>query len=474
MQSAIAASHFGISGEMDAYNIAYNITTFIFSFFAAAITTIIIPSLVKGYYRSVNTFITVLIIILLICLGSLLTFRNSIVSLIGGQELYHINLASDLLIILLIGGFFRALTGFTNAIYQVNNKYIFPKFSQLTSVTIAIIIIVFSNNLTIFYFTAAISLGFIMDFIFQCFMIKKSIYTYIPNFRINDKEFRKMFKSILPIFISTAFFQISILIDTILASRLGEGNVSILSYSNQIVAMVNSLVLVNLIAFMYPQMAKLMKKDKVISQSNLQKNVLLSTLIMLYIVLVYILLGRQAITIFFERGSFNSNATDTVYFLSVLYFLSLPFSAVRDLIYRYFYGDNDTVTPLKNSLLVTLVKIFFSIVLCAVMGIKGIVFGTIIASVASVVMITHRFNKKYTLTFNLKYTLIEVLKISISGLFALTISMGLDYFITDMNLFLKVFVLLLISTLLYGGFCYIFRVNIFKESISNLLNLEGK
>ncbi|MGG6360839.1 lipid II flippase MurJ [Peribacillus frigoritolerans] len=462
LQNAVAASRYGISGEMDAYNVAYNITTFIFSFYSAAITTILIPSLVKKKLKSVNTFITVLLVIIILSSALLIMFKEQIVKLVGGKELLFPELTSYLLIILTVGYIFKALTGITNAVYQTNNKYVFPKISQSISMILVICIIVFVHNKSIYFFTMAISLGFLIDFLVQTLSMNKSLFIFKPSFDFRDKDFRIMLSGFFPIFISTAFFQISLLIDVFIAGRLGEGNISILTYSNQIVGLVNALIVVNLVAFIYPKMAKLISKDKLLSQEFLLKNIILSAIIMIYIVLEYIVLGKEAITLFFERGMFTNVVTNTVYSLSILYFLTLPFTVIRDLFYRYFYGDNDTTTPLKNSIVVTFIKIGLSLFLTIFIGLYGLVLGTVIANIVSVIMIFFRFKKKYSILFDMKLLLIEYTKILLGGIIAIILTFILKDFIIGLNLYFKMIIVITFSTICYILLCYILKVKVFK------------
>ena len=72
-------------------------------------------------------------------------------------------------------------------------------------------------------------------------------------------------------------------------------------------------------------------------------------------------------------------------------------NVLRDLIYRYFYAQSDTKTPVKNSLLVSAVNISVSIVLAKLIGVYGIIIGTVVASLVSFARITWQMKIKYGL-----------------------------------------------------------------------------
>ena len=68
---------------------------------------------------------------------------------------------------------------------------------------------------------------------------------------------------------------------------------------------------------------------------------------------------------------------------TLIYVRGLPINAFRDLIYRYFYAKGDTLTPFRNSLLISFLNIVISIILARFIGIYGIVLGTVITSETS-------------------------------------------------------------------------------------------
>lgn len=67
-----------------------------------------------------------------------------------------------------------------------------------------------------------------------------------------------------------------------------------------------------------------------------------------------------------------------VYICTLIYIFGLPINAFRDLIYRYFYARGDTLTPFRNSLLISFFNIIISVILARFIDIYGIVLGTVI------------------------------------------------------------------------------------------------
>ena len=75
MKSSLVAGIFGTGVEIDAYNLANSIVSFLFGFIAAGISTVIIPNYVrKTDRRNVDSFITMLYGLIALIVGILIAF----------------------------------------------------------------------------------------------------------------------------------------------------------------------------------------------------------------------------------------------------------------------------------------------------------------------------------------------------------------------------------------------------------------
>ena len=87
---------------------------------------------------------------------------------------------------------------------------------------------------------------------------------------------------------------------------------------------------------------------------------------------------------------------------TLIYVFGLPINAFRDLIYRYFYAKGDTLTPFRNSLLISFLNIVISIILARFIGIYGIVLGTVITSYMSLGIILFKYSRKFGFNYSKK------------------------------------------------------------------------
>src|SRR5699024_8510999 len=114
-----------------------------------------------------------------------------------------------------------------------------------------------------------------------------------------------------------------------------------------------------------------------------------------------------------ERGKFTTNNTNIVFFITLILSLSLPTNAIRDLLYRYFYLNKDTLTPFINSIMISVINIILIIILSIYIGLIGVVIGTVLSSYVSLLFISIKFKKMFKVYFNFNVLLFESVKITI-------------------------------------------------------------
>ncbi|MPQ43655.1 lipid II flippase MurJ [Clostridium tarantellae] len=416
LKGSVIASKFGVSIELDAFNFANSITTVIYSFIGTGISTILIPNLVEDYRKkSINIFITVLYSISFFLLIIMFIFRKNIIQILSAStDSYFLLTCSNIFISTLISGFLNSLLGLVNAVLQYKGEFNRLKIISLVTIIIIFLSLLLGNNVDIYYYTIVILITTIISTIVHLYLLKRSGFRYSIDFNIKEPFFRKMIILFIPTVLSTGIYQISLIIDSVISSRLGVGQISILNYSNTIIGMINILFLGNISSFMYPRLINTCRGNK--CQKKLSEYIILINTLMCFVVSLFFVLGKEAIKMLYERGNFTNDNTKIVYICAIIYILALPTNAIRDLIYKYFYINNDTYTPFKNSIIVSILNISISLILSKFIGIYGIVLGTVMTSYISLLCIIIRFKKKFTFKFDKMIFIKENLKIFIIAL----------------------------------------------------------
>lgn len=393
MKSSIVAGLFGVSSDMDAYNFANSIVTFLFGFIVSGVQTVVIPYYVhKESKESINTFITMLYGVILTLVIALIIFRYPIISLLSNREDIFIELICHILVISLIANFLISFTNITTAYFQCCGKYNTPKIITLISSVIVICILSMSKNITIIQYSVIIAMGLSMNFFVDIYFALKNGWRYTPCLKIKDQKYKELLKLFIPIIYSSGIYRLSLFIDAAIASRLATGRLTVLNYSTQIAGSVNTVLIGNLLIYAYPKIVANIKEKN--SQKDFWGQVILFHLICCAIITGFVAVGQEGIAILFQHGKFGADSTRDVFIGSLIYIVGQQSSIVRDLIYRYFYAKCDTKTVAKNSVFVSISNITISIILVKIIGFYGIILGTILASALSLIKIAFKFKEK--------------------------------------------------------------------------------
>lgn len=413
-KASVIASIFGTSIEMDAYNLALSIITFVFGFFSAGVTTIIIPCYINDKSRKrVDSFITFIFLVICIISSVVIFKRNDIINIISQKNNVFINMTSRVLAILMIGQFFSAFSNIIAAYFQCINKYNIPKFIAFFVQIVVLLVILGMKSFSIYLYAIVVSSSLIVEFIINVVLAFLNDWRYLPNFRFKSGKFQPLLKMFIPTIFSTGIYQLSLLVDSLIASRLEVGKISILSYSNQIVNIINVAIIGNLLIYSYPKIVKKIKTNE--SQSYFWKNVSFFHMIVCLLICGFINIGYEGISLLFQHGEFDESATFGVFVGSLIYIFGQQTDVIRDLIYRYFYAKGNTKDPAINGLVISVTNIIISLILVRCIGFYGIIIGTVIASFISVLIILYKFIKKIKLEVKIsKVTILLVKNLIIS------------------------------------------------------------
>lgn len=423
LKTSILASNFGASIEMDAFNLINNISGTVFGFLTFGIATILVPNLVdEKFNNAVDKFIIFIYSTSLFLLLIFLIFQEQIIRLLTFEkDIGFVSVILEIATVVIIYQYLNTFLGLTNAVVQWKNKFNISKFLTIISSLFGLVLILFNQNFTIKYYSLVMLFITLLNLFLQIYLIREFFINRKIRFNLNfkDTNFRKLLKAFFPIAIGSSIYQISLSIDLMLASNLGNGMISLLNYAISLNGMIVTLIVGNIITYIYPKLAAGVR-------NNNDNNILFSYILFVNIVVSLVSIGiftvgKYGISILYERGEFTPQLTEIVFISILLYSVIMPISAVKDLIYRFFYVHNDTYTPFKNSLLTSCLNILFSIILSNYFGLYGIILGTGLATLISLFTISRLLLKKYTFTVTMRKIMLSNILILLISIISLVI-----------------------------------------------------
>lgn len=403
-KSSVVAANFGAGMELDSYNFATSLITFVTSLVTNGITVVVIPAYIKKADRKdVDSFVTLLFIVSGVILTLLAAFAFPLASFLAGRGESFSSYVAGVMPFAIVIQAIPMFLGLTTAYYQCENRFNTPKVILLVSNVVVACALLLIHDFSIYEYLMILITGALVQFVLDLSIALKLGFRYRPRFSWTNKGTRSLVAVFLPTMFSSSVYAASTLIDSVISSGLGEGYVTILTYANNLVGMVNTLIIGNLSTYAYPKIVKAVEGgDGEASQNKLWNYSAILHAIVCFVIVCFIAGGRELIGLLFEHGKFTSDAADMVFICMAIFIFSQQLNIVRDLIYRYFYALGDTVSTFKNSFSASVVNALASVALSVPFGLYGVIFGTVISGTFSLCSIILRLSRKQGLSTTTK------------------------------------------------------------------------
>lgn len=396
IKQSVIAWAFGASITTDLYFSADGFMSMLGQIQSSAISLSIITKYVqlkerKGSNRAnalaCNAFI-VFSVIAFILVILIVLFADKISVLLGiSYSVGERKQLAQFLIFLTPGIICTCIIGVSQGILDGNDRFIPSKLLTLFfSISIIVSIVLLNAKLGIFSLVIGFLAGYCLHASYVLILALKQI-NYVWTNPVKNKDFIKVLKSTLVLVIGNSIIDVGNLIDRIIASSQNSGSISLLYYG-QVISndIINAVIITTLGTLLLPKITRSIsrKVDNETLTQIIRKIVDFSIAIMGLVVALYLLEGIDLTKICFERGNFKSDDTTTVSAVACCYALGFPFMICREVFTKIHYAYQDTVTPMKNSVIGMLINVILSFLLVGIIGIKGIA----LASSISIIFIT--------------------------------------------------------------------------------------
>ncbi len=410
-RDASIAHLYGATSTTDAFLIAYNIPFFFYDIIGISLVTIIVPIFSRYMIKdckneawilisliiNIVAVITILMIIIgIICLPVLVN------TMVGGFKPETIQLAIELISILLPSIFFMSMIGIFTGILNSHNIFGPPAMGPaIMNLLIIISTFTASKWFGIHGLALGTLVGTILYLIIQFPALRHVNFKYHFYFNIKHPQLRKIGIMLMPLLLATLISETYILIDWKLASNLTEGSIAALTYADKLVQIPKGLFVFSMATAIFPTISKLaaggLKEEMALTLQKANK------IIMLFGIptsLGLIILREPIVYLLFEHGAFDAHATMMT--TKALMFLAVGMVGfcLNISLTQAFYALQDMYTPLYVSLVTLGIKILFSLVLVGYLYHAGLALATSITVLIHAIILTLILNKKLTSLFN--------------------------------------------------------------------------
>ena len=479
LKQSVFAAYFGASKEMD----MFLLTTEFLGEFSTAVFSGISISLLALYLEVLNNkgrkeanilisnvlFIGIVIVTFLIIF--LYVFAPDLVKLIAPKyspdDINTLNEYFRLVIFLLLNAY---VSNLFIAVLDAEKRFLPSKCSGLIlSISTVFACVSFSESFGI----KALLYGFIayyfLENVFLLFFVKKYVsFSIFKPFK--DKRIKSLIFLSLPLFFSNAGVMVNNIVGKAVATGLGEGIISSLSYGQILFSTTHSIIIGSICTVLFSYFSEMVFRNNVENLKNeLNRYLIIIVIVLLPISIIFITSSVELIDLLFGRGKFTELAIKNTALALSGYAIGLIFIAMRDILVRAHYAYQDTKRPMFNGLIAIAVNIIFVLLFAETYGILGITLGATISYIVAFVLSIK------TMANHIKnYNLYSILKKLVLILIAGGISFLTVYYINFADKINNNFLIILLNSSVCI-FVYLVQLKVLKiEEINNIFLLINK
>ena len=359
----VFASTFGASAEMDIYFRILSIPAIITGISPIIFSSILIPTFAKfkSNKTDLNRFIAS-IWILILGFGVLFTvvgFTISITNIdifISKKTTDLEKTAIQLSLMIWLGSGFMIVSGYLSAILNYNKKFFKVAWTSILPAFFMIIfVLLFSTKLGV----GSISLGFCSALILQFIILLKAskISFNLLSFNLKNIPYKKLLlEQCFFVTLSLLPFTILVPIAYFWASKLEVGSISYLGYSQSFAGFLSVVVSMGIAIVSFPELANKFANEKGdTSLLRFEKTLRYVLLIGMFAAGILIALRMPILSLFYERGSFDSNSVNSLANVLPWYLFAAVFVGGLNLLRNLFYSKGDYKNIARLGLIVPII-----------------------------------------------------------------------------------------------------------------------
>ncbi|MEM6781805.1 MAG: murein biosynthesis integral membrane protein MurJ, partial [Pseudomonadota bacterium] len=192
-----------------------------------------------------------------------------------------------------------------------------------------------------------------------------------------NADIKKLFALMGPGVIGAGVMHINLFADLILASLLPAGSISYLYYADRLNQLPLGMVGIAVGTALLPMLSKAVAaEDKSEAKNLFNRSLEVCFLFSLPAAFAFFAISPQLVSGLFERGAFDARDAQMTAAVLMLYAVGLPAYIGVKVFNTAFWSNQDTMTPVKISIVITFLNIVLSIVLIQYIGVFGIALAT--------------------------------------------------------------------------------------------------
>ncbi|EGC82749.1 murein biosynthesis integral membrane protein MurJ [Anaerococcus prevotii] len=480
LREAVMASYIGASDLKSIYTTANTLPVVIANFVAVGIISGFIPIYNKAKNEEgeeaaeefTSNVFNILMVFALVAVVIGMIFARPFSKLLSPDlDGAYLDLATNYTRIMMFAVFAYLYSAVFRGYLNLKGNFFDP---AITGIIMNIVIIAFTILTGItdnpYYLIIGALLGNTLQYILFPRATRKLGYKHRRVLDFKNKYVRNLILISIPIIISSAAGEISIIVDNSMASAFfGKAAISKLFYSKTMLTMITGVITISVTTALFPKIAELGQLGKIEQMKERISSSVVSTMLLIIPASIGMaVLSEPIIGVVFERNAFTRNDTIIVAALLTAYAPNNIFQSIVDVVDRGFYAVGDSKTPVIVVLIQQFLNVIFNLIMIKFFGIEGLAYATVLSTAVGTVLMLFQFRKKFG-SFNFKSSLISLVKISLA-----TVVMALVAYFTNKALagvaprVVALFVAIILAMLVYGFLILLARIPEVMDMVNRL------
>ena len=358
-RDAIVAHNWGATGLTDAFLIGMMVPSVLLGIVSTGLSTLIVPWYIAHCKQDpararelVNQVTFVWGIAFLAMSVLVIAFAPQLVHLFAPSFTdFRYDLAVKVTRLLVPMGFFNVMTGLVTGLSQAEGQFLIPLLSNvLGNVLLVGCLVFFSSPLGIQSYTLGQTVMSVIGFapILWFLLRRRGFFRQLDLRQVDWRAIGSFAALLVPLVISGGGGSLNIVVDRWFASRLTQGSVSALDYSNRLWNLPLALAATPIVTAVFPWFSSMAVDGTSLAtyEDRVRKTVALIVYIMVPCIAGLVILAEPIVRLLFQRGAFDIAATRLTAACVQMYCLGLVGQALFPVFHRVFYSFKDTRTPL--------------------------------------------------------------------------------------------------------------------------------
>jgi len=474
LRELVIAYVFGASAVTDAYTIAATMTLTASLLVMVYITTTFVPSYIKIRQANgeasalgfTNDALRVSIIISIVIMAIFQLGTPLIISFTG-FDAEHSQFAIVALRIALFKLPLFACIHLFSGYLSARHSFVGPNFIGIPlSITVIAIALILGTYSGIIGLSVASLLGVASQLVVLCFWLPKEKYRFKLYQKFGSNEIKNGMLLMLPAFIGQALMHLWHWTDTIVATHLYEGTAAAIGFATRILTLITGLILMPISGIVFTYMSEqVVKEDKEKAAKVLLQSIGIVIFVFLPIIVIGILFSTDIVRIVYQRGQFTDEAVATTGTALAWYLPSLIGTALTVLALRFFYGIQDTKTPLVCAAAAIPINIGMTILLANAMGIAGIALAGSIGGILQGIVLVYNIRRKVGM-LKLSIFAKDLVKMLVAALICGSLSFSAGYVLSAQSSVIRFIVSAAVGVVVYLVFSLMLKINVIHIALS--------